>query len=63
MTSRRSRNVRPWAETSLAATSELSPEMRAAALSKLDLVEDVLDAVLLTGRGQRDEAEKEREPP
>jgi hypothetical protein len=45
-----------------AGASELSPEIRAAILSKLDLVEDVLDAVLLAG-GRGDAAEKEPEPP
>ena len=46
-----------------ARASELTPEIRAAILAKLDLVEDVLDAVLLAGRGHREAAESEREPP
>src|SRR5512138_682355 len=45
-----------------AGASELTEEIRAALLSQLDLVEDVLDAVLLTG-GPAGHAETEREPP
>lgn len=46
-----------------AGSSELTQEIRAALLAKLDLVEDVLDAVLLAGRGHGDAGESERGPP
>ncbi len=46
-----------------AVTGELTPEARAEILLKLDLVEDILDAVLLAGRAVHEDAEKEREPP
>jgi hypothetical protein len=45
-----------------AGATELTEEIRAALLSQLDLVEDVLDAVLLAG-GQAGHSEKERDPP
>jgi hypothetical protein len=46
-----------------AVTSELAPETCREILVRLDLIEDVLDAVLLAGRADREDTEKEREPP